>query len=64
VRRRGKKWAEISLRVFKLRRTENTIKNRFYNLLKQEENRLRMSRVPKEEKDSFLIDSIIEGLQE
>lgn len=34
IERRGKKWAEISLKVFKLRRTENTIKNRYYNLLK------------------------------
>ncbi|KAM3140555.1 hypothetical protein pb186bvf_007367 [Paramecium bursaria] len=62
VQIRGKKWAEISLKVFKLRRTENTIKNRFYNLLKQEENRLSMYQFPKEEKEAILIQSVIEQL--
>ncbi|CAD8054370.1 unnamed protein product [Paramecium sonneborni] len=62
VKKRGKRWADISAQVFKFRRTENTIKNRFYNLLKQEENRQRLGRVPKEERDILLIDSVIETL--
>lgn len=62
MKRRGKKWADISAQVFRLKRTENTIKNRFYNLLKQEENRKRLGRVPKEERDLLLIDSVIETL--
>ncbi|CAD8138654.1 unnamed protein product [Paramecium pentaurelia] len=62
VKKRGKRWADISAQVFKFRRTENTIKNRFYNLLKQEENRQRLGRVPKEERDILLIDSVIESL--
>ncbi|CAD8136229.1 unnamed protein product [Paramecium octaurelia] len=62
VKKRGKRWADISAQVFKFRRTENTIKNRFYNLLKQEENRQRLGRVPKDERDILLIDSVIETL--
>ncbi|CAK72759.1 unnamed protein product (macronuclear) [Paramecium tetraurelia] len=63
VKKRGKRWADISAQVFKFRRTENTIKNRFYNLLKQEENRQRLGRVPKDERDILLIDSVIETLK-
>ncbi|CAK60518.1 unnamed protein product (macronuclear) [Paramecium tetraurelia] len=62
VKKRGKRWADISAQIFKFKRTENTIKNRFYNLLKQEENRQRLGRVPKEERDILLIDSVIETL--
>lgn len=34
VQRKGKRWAEISLNIFSLKRTENNIKNRYYNIIK------------------------------
>ncbi|CAD8176040.1 unnamed protein product [Paramecium octaurelia] len=60
---RGKKWAEISLKVFQLRRTENTIKNRYYNLLKQAETKMKFGRITKEQKNKALVDSVIKQLE-
>ncbi|CAD8080208.1 unnamed protein product [Paramecium sonneborni] len=64
IEKRGKRWAEISLKVFKLKRTENTIKNRYYNLLKQEENKIKLGRVTKDEKNEILVKSIIQQLEQ
>ncbi|CAK69959.1 unnamed protein product (macronuclear) [Paramecium tetraurelia] len=64
IEKRGKRWAEISLKVFKLKRTENTIKNRYYNLLKQEENKIKLCRVTKDEKNEILVKSIIQQLEQ
>ncbi|CAD8168592.1 unnamed protein product [Paramecium pentaurelia] len=64
IEKRGKRWAEISLKVFKLRRTENTIKNRYYNLLKQEENKIKLGKITKDEKNEILVKSIIQQLEQ
>ncbi|CAD8133562.1 unnamed protein product [Paramecium pentaurelia] len=63
IEQRGKKWAEISLQVFQLRRTENTIKNRYYNLLKQAETKMKFGRITKEQKNKALVDSVIKQLE-
>ncbi|CAD8073241.1 unnamed protein product [Paramecium sonneborni] len=63
IEKRGKKWAEISLQVFQLRRTENNIKNRYYNILKQAESQNNFVRITKEQKNKFLVDSIIKQLE-
>ncbi|CAD8069632.1 unnamed protein product [Paramecium primaurelia] len=63
IEQRGKKWAEISLQVFQLRRTENTIKNRYYNLLKQAETKMKFGRITKEQKNKALVDLVIKQLE-
>ncbi|CAK61515.1 unnamed protein product (macronuclear) [Paramecium tetraurelia] len=63
IEQRGKKWAEISLQVFQLKRTENTIKNRYYNLLKQAEAKMKFGRITKELKNKILVDSVINQLE-
>ncbi|CAD8062377.1 unnamed protein product [Paramecium primaurelia] len=64
VKKKGKRWAEISLQIFQLRRTENTIKNRYYNLIKQEQNKLKLTKMSNEEKEYFVMNKIIKELQE
>ncbi|CAD8171749.1 unnamed protein product [Paramecium pentaurelia] len=64
VKKKGKRWAEISLSIFQLRRTENTIKNRYYNLIKQEQNKIKLGKMSNDEKEYFVMNKIIKELQE
>ena len=42
-----------------MNRTENTIKNRYYNLIKQAETKCKFGRITKELKNKLIFDSII-----
>ncbi|CAD8083685.1 unnamed protein product [Paramecium sonneborni] len=60
---RGKKWAEISSQVFQSQRTENNIKNRYYNIFKQAESQHTFGKITKEQKNKILINSIIKQFE-
>ncbi|CAD8168835.1 unnamed protein product [Paramecium octaurelia] len=64
VKKKGKRWAEISFQIFQLRRTENTIKNRYYNMIKQEQNKIKLGKMSNDEKEYYVMNKIIKELQE